>query len=844
MPLKYTQTQEKILSAPETKEGYVRDYITNQYVRATPEEIEAVQVFLKQLVEDYDYRKTQIQTHPQWRVKIRPSDIKKEYPIDIAVFESDRKVDDNLYIIVECKQKTRKEGIDQLKDYLRFCTANLGVWFNGEERVFLRKLEHHGKIIFEEIPNIPKRGQRVEDIGKFKRKDLQPTHNLKAIFKSIRNYLAANTVGTTRDEELAKQIINIVLCKLYDEKFTKPEEVVSFRAGVAESPSDIAKRVKERFNEAKDVYKDILDRDDRIELDDKSIAYIVGELQNYSLIAAERDAVGDAFEVFVQRALKGGQGQFFTPKNVVKTVIDILDPQIDEKVIDPACGSGGFLVECLRHIHKKIDEKGKEYGWPKSEIEAEKIAKVNINLKGIEKDKFLSRIVKAYMVILGDGKGGIFCEDSLDSPSNWEDKTQGSIQLGTFDIVVTNPPFGAKIPVKGAEKLSQYPLGHKWKKDEQGTWTSGKVKDGEAPQILFIDRCLALLKEGGRLGIVLPDGILSNPTDAYIMQYLLERAEIIGIIDLPMTTFLPYTPTKTHLLFLRKKKPRANYSFFMSYVKTCGHDKRGREINNDEIKLVPEHIKSLNGSRKKSHLGFLMDVQELENKILLPKYYNPELEKELKKYAGTGKYSIKSIGELVRDKILSIKRGNEVGSEYYGTGTIPFIRTSEISNWEVAADPTHCIPEEIYELYRARQDIKPEDIIIVNDGTYLMGRAAMITDIDIKITIQSHFRKIRVLKKEVLSPYLLLAILGLEIVQKQIEAKSFRQGTISTLGSRLLEVKVPLPKNHKETKAIIDMVKKSIYDKRGAKLSAQTYLINGKMENLMGIRNKAKIGNL
>jgi type I restriction enzyme M protein len=209
-----------------SKEGYIIDFISGQEVKATPEEIDAVQVFSKQLVEDYNYPKEYIQTRPQFRVKARPSDTKKEYPVDIAVFQDKTKKDDDVYIIVECKNKDRSDGKGQLEDYLRLSKATLGVWFNGDERLFLRKFEKDGKVIFEEIPNIPVFNQRIDDIGKFKQSDLKPTHNLKAIFKSIRNYLAANTIGVTRDEVLAQQLINLIFCKIYDEKFTAPNEIV------------------------------------------------------------------------------------------------------------------------------------------------------------------------------------------------------------------------------------------------------------------------------------------------------------------------------------------------------------------------------------------------------------------------------------------------------------------------------------------------------------------------------------------------------------------------------------------------------------------------------------------
>ena len=697
----------------------------------------------------------------------------------------------------------------------------------------------------EHIINIPQYNQRLEDIGLFKRSDLIQTHNLKAKFVAIRNYLAGNAVGTTRDAELARQMINIILCKLYDEKYTRPDDIVTFRAGISEKSENVAKRIKSRFEEAKATYKDVIDLNESIDLDDKSITYIVGELQNYSLMMAQRDVVGDAFEIFIHRVSKGDQGQYFTPKNVVRTAIRILDVDIDDKIIDPACGSGGFLIESLKYLHRKIDIKGKEFNWPQNEIDNEKIAKANINLRGIEKDSFLAKVAKAYMIIMGDGKSGIFCEDSLDFPHNWQAKTQTNIHLGSFDILLANPPFGAKIPVKGEKKLSQYPLGHKWKMDN-GKWQRlEKIKEHEAPQVLFIDRCLDFVREGGRLAIVLPDGVLSNPTDGYIVQHILERAEIIGLIDLPMSTFLPYTPTKTHLVFLKRTNaPRKDYQFFMSYAKTCGHDKRGREIYEDEISLIPEYIKSIDKHSTHSHLGWKMRISDLVNNILLPKYYNPDIDNELNCYEKSGEYIIKSIAELQKEKIIKVSRGNEIGSENYGTGDIPFVRTSEVSNWEITTDCTHCISEDIYNEYKDKQNIEVGDILIVNDGTYLMGRTAMITESDTKIVFQSHFRRIKVLRKDILSPYLLLALLGLEIVQKQIESKSFRQGTISTLGNRLMEVKIPIPTNEDLKQEISSKIETIIEEKQKAKQIAQSFFMLGKKENLMGIKNKAKIGNL
>ncbi|CAM1370311.1 Type I restriction enzyme M protein [Tenacibaculum sediminilitoris] len=568
------------------KEGYIYDYISGLEIKATPEEIDAVQVFSKILVEDYDYPKEYIQTRPQFRVKARPSDTSKPYPVDIAVFNKKNKNDDNIWIIIECKKKTRKDGRGQLENYLTFSKAQLGVWFNGNEKLFLKKIEKDGKVLFEEIPNIPIYGQRIEDIGKFKRKDLKPAYNLKSIFRTMRNYLAGNVVGATRDEVLAQQLINVIFCKIYDEKYTRPDDITSFRAGIDEKPEDVKTRILEIFDLVKKKYQDVMDSSDKIMLDAKSLSYVVGELQLFSLTDAERDAVGDAFEVFIDHALKGGQGQFFTPRNVVKMTIDMLDPTTEDLIIDPACGSGGFIIECLRHLWSKVEEEGKKYKWPDNEIEIEKQKVAIDKIRGIDKDYFLGKVCKAYMAILGDGRGGIFCENSLDVPSNWSTKTREKIQLGTFSMVVTNPPFGKKINVEGEKLLSQYDIGYKWKKNKkEGTWEKGKLKDKEAPQYLFIERCIHLLKAGGKMGIVLPDGIFGNDQLGYIRNIISDNCQIVAVVDVPKETFMPHTSTKTSILFVKKlaKKAETDYPVFMAVAEKCGHDRRGNVLEEEDL---------------------------------------------------------------------------------------------------------------------------------------------------------------------------------------------------------------------------------------------------------------------
>ena len=798
-----------------TEGQYVTDYISGLDVKAGPEEMEAVQPFSRRLVEEYGYCKDQIQTRPQFRIKSSPSGEEK-YPVDIAVFRDSRKTYDNLYMIVECKRKSRVDGEKQLKLYMGLSSAQIGVWFNGLEHLYLQKvLDPQGNVSYQELPNIPKAGQRIEDIGRYRRRDLQKPLNLRSVFRDIRNHLAGMTTGITRDEALARELINVLFCKIYDEINTLLDDPVTFRAGVGESPRDVKARIEKLFEDhVKTEYSDVFDRTDYVSLDADSLVYIVGELQNYCLLDAERDAIGDAFEVFIGPALRGSEGQFFTPRNVIKMIIDILDPEPGESILDPACGSGGFLIVALERVWRKLDKLGADRGWSDAMLSRQKAEYATRYFRGIDKDSFLAKVTKAYMAIVGDGRGGVFCDNSLKPISEWDRRTRDKIDLNSFDVIVTNPPFGSKIQVRGDETLSQYNLGKSWKRTK-GTysWTSTeRLKDKQSPQILFIERCIQLLKPGGRLGIILPESIFGNPSHGYIVEYLRERTRILGLVSMPEELFQPYTHAKTCVLFVQKvQQVPTDYSSFMGIVKWCGHNSRGNPIPYDDVpEIAPRYAAFMADHRLPyERFGFIQSLSEIENNILIPKYYNPEIQNELEGLRNT--HDLVPIGEFVEQKVLNVTTGVEVGRLSYGTGSIPFIRTSDMANWELKIDPKHGLSQGIYEKYNRRYRVQEFDILVVRDGTYLIGTSCMLTKYDTKILYQSHIYRLRVLRPNTLSPFLLLAMLNTPIVKKQIRAKQFTQDIIDTLGTRISELVLPIPKDEelrrqieRETRDVIE----------------------------------------
>ncbi|MDD2763019.1 MAG: N-6 DNA methylase [Opitutaceae bacterium] len=799
-------------SPAELKPGYIADFISGHPVKDTPEERDAVQVFARRLVEDYGYPKEFIQTRPQHRVRKRPSDEEKSYPVDIGVFRSGKKLEDDLFLIVECKQKTRKDGIAQLKLYLDMSAAEIGVWFNGDEHEYLRKIYHKdGSRTYEALPNIPRHGQRIEDIGLFKRKDLNKPSNLKAVFRDLRNHLAGMTTGITRDEALAQEIINILFCKILDEQNTDPEETVRFRAGLGESAEVVRTRICELFDMVKqDVYQDVFAPTDTIHLDVESVRYVVGELQNYCVMDADRDAIGDAFEVFIGPALRGAEGQFFTPRNVVKMVVDILDPKPGEKIIDPACGSGGFLIGALEHVWRHIDTRAERAQWSRQRHIRESIRIAMEYFRGVDKDTFLAKVCKAYMALIGDGRGGVFCANSLQDPAEWPAAMQEKITPGTFDVVLTNPPFGKNIVVKGAPILSQFDLGHRWKKDrESGIWERlDALHEDQPPQILFIERCLQLLKPGGRLGIVLPEAVFGMPTYEYVVAYLQQSTKVLGVVSMPEPLFKTSGKGGTHakvcVLFLEKTKSKSgeDWDIFMAEARWCGHDSRGnptirtdkdgREVLLDDVPLIAARHRDLAEGKQVGDLnGFRTRVSQLKKNIFIAKYYDPKLQADLKTLART--HDLLSLERLIREKILVWDTGIEVGKMAYGTGPIPFIRTSDISNWELKGDPKQGVSEVIYE--DNKQDVQAGDIFVVRDGTYLVGTSCILTAHDTKILYCGGIYKLRVCQPAMLDPYLLLTLLNTPIVRRQMRSKQFTRDIIDTLGKRLFEVVLPVPKD-------------------------------------------------
>jgi len=810
------------------KEGYKLDEATKKPVDVRKPEENVRQEYEKILHEDYgyDYEQMDIEVFIQRGSRGKPKVDTDRADIVIYKTTDKNQRDQNRDIlgIVETKRPQRDDGVRQLQSYMSATSCSWGVWTNGEEIEYLYHDLASGEIKRDFVFQIPSKGLAFEDIGRLVKKDLKPAKNLKPIFKRILNVLYANT-NISRREKLGSEMIRILFCKIWDEKYNQ-DKPPKFRIGFKDSPENVKKNIEELFESVKGELVDdgVFDKTETILIDAKSVLYVVGELEQYSLMKTDRDVVGDAFEVFAESKFVGEKGEFFTPREVVKMCVNMINPQPQEHIFDPACGSGGFLIYALEHVWRAMENSQKYKGSPNLESEKKNIAEKYFS--GIDKEIDLVKIAKAYMAIVGDGRGNIVQENTL---HNFEDYTPRAKLLFTdnegeklkpkqCEVILTNPPFGATIKVIDEEVLKRFDLGHKWKKDGD-KWIKTEETQNTEPQLLFIERCLDFLADDGRMAIVLPDGVFGNPTDGWVRQYIQDRAEIMAIVDCPPETFMPHTHTKTSVLFLKKWKgtKQTNYPIFCGIVKKCGHDARGNDITkangslDEEFSTIADNY-LLHPNRiinTWERMGFTLYQNNLVNGILIPRYYNPDTQKLLKEMENSEQYEMKTVEQLRAEKIIKIRgAGTTVSPEDYDTGDIPFIRTSEISNWEISHDATHKVARDLYVKYKEKQDLKNEDLLFVKDGTFLIGDTALVTEFDHEVLIQSHFLIIRCLDKTKMSPYLLLYLLNSPIVKTQMEEKTFVQATLSTIGNRLLEVVLPIPKSDlKKGIAILNMKK-------------------------------------
>lgn len=592
-------------------------YLTGEEIDVTnnPEEI-VRQEYIKRLVEEYAYPKEHIKEEVPIYYGAGDSEVKdvetgKPKRADIVVYRNVKDKENNKchYIIVECKKKEETTGEKQVKSYGNVTRSPIIIWHNGlDTRYWKIKKEPND---WEIVAYLPQFGKYFGD-KKILKKDLRPATNLQASFKRIHNDIYANMKSGNK-AKVFYQVIYLLFAKIQDEKENKAEcEFVIYDREFKEireksDSKSFRNRVFGLFEKVKTrpEYRNVFDGDEKIEIPLLQIAYIVSEMEFVTIL--KTDVKGEAFQAFLSNHFRGDAGQFFTPDPLKSFMVEILNPQPDEVVLDPACGSSGFLVFTIKH-YKNLLKKQRQWvhsdNNPKDDdeltqeqreilkLELKNIA--NVHLKGIDFDNDLTKVAKMYMVMIDDGHSGIHTCDALIPFKEIVKLTEGDIKKESAHIILTNPPFGTKGKVKKREILENFDFGHKWTEDKNGNFVQGSLLEakgksgGQVPDILFIERCIGFLKPGGRMGIVLPDGDLNNRNTAFVRNWLEKRVQIVAVISVPSTAFDPYGAKgiKTSVLFVKKplKKLPDNYPIFFSNLEYIGYD-----ISNKPIYVTNEN---------------------------------------------------------------------------------------------------------------------------------------------------------------------------------------------------------------------------------------------------------------
>lgn len=609
--------------------------LTNRVVKATDKEM-TLQSMIAMMTEEYGFAPEDMERDYKVKYDDAESGKTKTQKVDLAIFNAGHAHDaDELirFIIVakdaKVKPNDKKNGVEATTENI-LCTTDceFACWTNGEDLQYVHAFEDaFGQVTCEAISDFPAEGQTLEDLeaqGERAIPRKPANESLVKTFKRCHDYIYGN-------EGMKKtafwELLNLIFCKLYDEKrrFSDAREGISYRrrfwVGVKEQNTPegqhaVAERIKGIFEDLKEsnIFKDVFEGNEQITLSDRGLAFVASELAKYSFLDATVDVKGTAYETIVSNTLKQEAGQFFTPRNIIKCMVEMLDPDQNCRVLDPACGSGGFLVMVLDHVRHKI---AKNFYPELDDLHLEaKLNSVEVDdavreyaekmIFGFDFDPDLKKAARMNMVMAGDGHSNIYNINSLEYPRgskpdvpriaeavnrsiehcadhDFNFGTSDDNAQGKFDMVFTNPPFGTKVEVD-PEIASHYELNSK------------------APEVLFIEACYNFLKPGGKMAIVLPDGILGNPNTESVRLWVLQHFKLLASVDLPVETFLPQVGVQASLLFLQKKTDEEmlvpiedeDYDVFMAIVEQVGKDRRGvpvYEKDDDGAEILFEHYK-------------------------------------------------------------------------------------------------------------------------------------------------------------------------------------------------------------------------------------------------------------
>ena len=559
--------------------------VSNNYTENYEDPEEKVRAdFYAELIYKYEY--------PVNRIKIEVT-IPDRLPTDradIVVFSDDECK--RPYAVVECKKEgvTDAEFNQAIEQGIGNATwiklrAQYVVIIAGGTRRVLEVSDEYG--IFEREKNIvadlPKQYGKVQEYRFYKgtENDIKPVsrEDLIAAIKKCHQTLWGG--GRLSPPTAFGELCKLIFVKISDEqKPRKKGEPYQFQIKTHEPSSKLAERINALYNEQK--MKDPEVFTESIKVDDRVLRTVVSHLEAINLNKTDLDVKGVAFEQFMDGFFKGDFGQYFTPRPIIEFCVNMMKPEQDWDVLDPSCGSGGFLLHALDYMRKQAGdyyEKGTvDYFNYWHDFAAK-------HLFGIEINDEIARVAKMNMIVHDDGHTNVISHDALESIAKMHDHNRGFSE-NRFDLILTNPPFGSTINLAEKPYLTSFELGHSI--DAKG---KKKPRKNQSSEVLFIERIWQFLKPGtGKAAIVLPDGILTNSSMQYVRDFILDKFQLLAVVSLPQCAFAHFgAGVKASVIFVRKRraneKPNGEEAIFMAAPELIGYDATGRKTESqfDEI---------------------------------------------------------------------------------------------------------------------------------------------------------------------------------------------------------------------------------------------------------------------
>lgn len=598
-------TEDDATDDTSVEDGKLLDYITGRPVAENDKE-RVRQRIARALFHEYGISVEDME--PDFRVKVDGSNKK----IDIAIFEpgSDHSPE-NVRRVLVCQKEPKigEKGAYKMRDHeqaekefglLHAAMTDLpnckyGLWTNGLEFFFFMTMRTRFDVKFKPIGDWPMGDESIgtRDVVSHARMRRADPEMLRTAFRRCHNFIHGNE-GMPKDAAFW-QFLYLIFAKMWDER--QPSESRRFWAGATEQFEEagrkaIRKRIVPIFEQVKKKYSSIFRGNEEITLSDRALAFMVSELAKYDFGRTDVDAKGAAYQEIVGANLRGDRGQYFTPRGAIKLMVQILDPQPNERVLDPACGTGGFLVATLDHLNRRFHEEAEVPVGAESTDEFVSIQErlgefVKSKLFGADDDQFLVRAAQMNVLMSANAEARMFHMNSLEFPAGNKSGVRPAsetIPLNSIDVIMTNPPFGSEIPVNDPGILKPFDLAH------AAFRSTGRMQSSVAPEVLFIERCVDWLRPGGRAGIVVPNGILGNPGDEFIRSWVLRHCWVLASIELPVEVFIHEANVNilTSLLFLKKKSQEeiraadlgkgADYEIFMAVAEKVGIDRRGNTL--------------------------------------------------------------------------------------------------------------------------------------------------------------------------------------------------------------------------------------------------------------------------